>query len=215
MRAILCSLALLLSADGLSAATVWDEAINGDLSGVPSAPTALTFTPGSNVVTNASVNSGDDIRDYFTFVIGPSEVLTAITLLSYTGNPGFTSINSGPTSFIPSPATAGNFLGGLHATTALVGQPLLTLLGTASIAGTGFTPPLGPGTYSFLMQQTSGVATPYALEFQVQVVPLPAAAWLFGTGLLGLAGFRQQRRRVPARQAGDPATPGAPGVASG
>ena len=30
------------------------------------------------------------------------------------------------------------------------------------------------------------------------VVPIPAAAWLFGSGLLGLAGVSRKRRQTPA-----------------
>jgi len=177
-----------------SAATIWDEALNGDLSSDPAAPTAVTFTPGSITVTG-NVNSDTDIRDYFTFTLAADQTLNAITLLAYDGNIGFTAINAGATSVIPTLETVLDFLGGAHTNPTQVGKPLLPLLASGVVAGTGFTTPLGPGTYTYLMQQTSGPLTSYTLEFQV--VPAPAAVWLLGSGLLGLAGWRRYHRRHP------------------
>jgi hypothetical protein len=185
----LCLLASVLHTFPSSAATVWDEAVHGDLNSTPATPTAVSFSAGSNVVVG-DVNSATDIRDYFTFTLGSAETLTAVTLVSYQGNLGFTAINSGATSFVPSVASTLNFLGGTHTGAGLVGLPLLTLLASGAQAGTGFAPPLGSGTYTYLMQQTSGELTSYALDFQVALVPAPGAVWLLGSGLIGLAGWR-------------------------
>ncbi len=38
-------------------------------------------------------------------------------------------------------------------------------------------------------------AMPSGTAFDVQVVPIPAAGWLFGTGLIGLIGLRRKKRR--------------------
>jgi Lamin Tail Domain len=43
-----------------------------------------------------------------------------------------------------------------------------------------------------------GTPTPGVLEVGVNVVPLPAAFWLFGTGLLGLTAITRRRRRFTA-----------------
>lgn len=39
---------------------------------------------------------------------------------------------------------------------------------------------------------------PGFVDGRVQVVPIPAAAWLFGSGLIGLAGIGRRRRRASA-----------------
>jgi hypothetical protein len=61
--------------------------------------------------------------------------------------------------------------------------------GTAAGA-TGFTPPLGPGTYTFLIQQ-SGSTVSY--EFDMTVVPEPTSLCLIGLGGLLLLARRATR----------------------
>jgi hypothetical protein len=201
-----CGLLLAAMSPALLAATIHDEATAGDLSGDPLAPTALTFAAGSNVVTGTVVSTGD-IRDYLSFTVGPDQSLTGLTLLAYsdvttggTGNLGWLSLNAGATSFVPAPETANNFLGGVHASSGLVGVPLFALLASGGVAGTGFVAPLGPGSYTFLIQQTSGQLTGYSVDFQVAVVPLPGALWLLTTGVFAL-GARGRRLSSPAAPA--------------
>jgi len=50
----------------------------------------------------------------------------------------------------------------------------------------------GTGTRTFSYQNGSSVTT--AFSFSGTAVPVPAAAWLFGSGLLGLAGAARKRR---------------------
>lgn len=179
------------------AATIWTESLNGDLSSNEASPTSLSVTVGSNVIIG-SVNGNTDNRDYITITIPAGQSLSEINLLTYDdlntgaandGNRGFHAINLGSTSFIPSGATASSFLGGNHLDP-LIGTNLLPGLG-AGIAGSGFTGALGPGTYSYLVQQTGLELTGYAIEFTI--VPEPSAA------LLSLAGaalvFRRRRDR--------------------
>ena len=186
------ALCLLTCAFPASGATVWDESVSGDLASDPATPTAVSFVTGSNVVVG-DVNATSDIRDYFTFTIGSDQTLSAVTLLSYEGNLGFTAMNVGSSSFIPGFTTMLDFLGGTHTDASLIGELLLPLLGSGSLGGAGFTPPLGPGTYSYVIQQTSGELTSYALDFEVSPVPAPAAVWLLGSALIGVAGWRRFR----------------------
>lgn len=52
--------------------------------------------------------------------------------------------------------------------------------------------------FSFLLGELGGVADLELTLTNVQVVPLPAAAWLFGSALLGLAGTARSKRQRQA-----------------
>jgi hypothetical protein len=43
---------------------------------------------------------------------------------------------------------------------------------------------------------TAGPFAGFSPYFQVTTVPIPAAAWLFGSGLLGLVGIARRRRKA-------------------
>jgi hypothetical protein len=183
----------------VSAQVVWDETNMGDLSSDPSAPTGLTLGVGDNIIFG-SVGGGAgglaDVRDYVTFTIGPGQSLVGLVQLVYVdvvtggpGNRGFHAINSGSTSFIPDPVTAGMFLGGDHLDPLPAGTDMLPTLASAPLAGTGFSVPLGPGTYSYLVQQTGPELTAYSIS--LQVVPGPSALALLGLG--GIAAMRRRR----------------------
>ena len=76
-----------------------------------------------------------------------------------------------------------------HLLPALAGPPTL-------FAGSGFAPPLGPGTYTVWIQEGNG-AVSYDLSFQVTAVPEPATLTAFGVLAAGAFGLR---RRVRAPQ---------------
>ena len=94
---------------------------------------------------------------------------------------GFTGVQSG-TAFVGSPATAAPYLGYAHFGTAadngslptanLVGVDILPIMGnTTSAPGSqGFTPPLGSGSYIFLIQQLGGT-TSYEFDYAVTAIP--------------------------------------------
>jgi hypothetical protein len=176
------------------AVTIWNEGVNGDLSNLPAAPTGVALVVGSNVITG--VMGGADPRDYITFTLGPGHALVALNLLVYTtgggpGNTGWHHINAGATSYIPSVTTAPFLLGGDHLDPP-TGVDLLPNLAAATLAGTGFTIPLGAGTYSYLAQQTS-LVTSYSLEFVVTPEPANLALLLCAAGV-AWAGVRSARR---------------------
>jgi hypothetical protein len=85
------------------------------------------------------------------------------------GNRGFHAINAAPPASSPGAATAGSFLGGDHLDAAPPGTDLLPALADGMPAGTGFTAPLGPGTYSYLIQQTGPQISGYSLKFVVSI----------------------------------------------
>ena len=188
-------------------AFAWNEAVDGNLSTNANSPTPIPFVVGNNTVAG-SVTSGapSDTRDYITFTIPPGQRLTALRVITWenlpgggTPNRGFHGINSGATSFVPDTSTDTSFLGGDHLDPLPSGTDLLPELSDGDTAGIGFTVPLGPGTYSYVIQQTGPQLNGYNLQFEVSALQnVPASnAWVSAAlaALVGAVGFYLVRRK--------------------
>jgi hypothetical protein len=151
-----------------SAAVVWNESINGDLSSSEAAPTAISFGVGSNQILGTVSGSPLD-RDYITFTIGAGQTLSHLNLIAFSpDNLAFSAFNSGSTSFIPSGATNGLFLSGIHMSAADAGQDLMPFYDTRNVTTNSLPgPSLGPGTYCWMIQQTSPILQSYTVEFVI------------------------------------------------
>lgn len=178
-------LCLHLTAGG---AVAWDESVDGDLSGDPKAPTVVAFSGGSNIVDGTMVASTDAF-DYMTFTIEPGQQLTRLSLLEFVdlpsgqqGNTAFHAIIAGATSFIPAFSNVNNFMGSNHLDFIHIGIDLLADLAGAPFGGTGFTIPLGPGTYTYHVQQVDEQLTGYTLDFVVEGESGPDSADFDGDG---------------------------------
>lgn len=174
---------------------VHDEAVDGDASTDPAAPTVLALSAGPNRV-EGSVQSLDDTFDFFTFTLSTGQALTGILLQRYEdlpgggpGDLGFHAIRAGSTGLIPDFSNTGDFLGGNHLGPAPAGTDVLPGLAAATLSGTGFTVPLGPGTYTYHVQQTGPELTGYTLD--LIVTPEPGTAVLLGLALLAAAATRR------------------------
>ncbi|MEO1511975.1 MAG: hypothetical protein AAFU70_07885, partial [Planctomycetota bacterium] len=169
----------------------------------PDAPTFLSFNAGTNSVSGDVVSSnlssfsggdGTGDRDFFNFTIGAGQELESIVLTDYpSGNTGFAAIFEGGTGQNPSglSGTVGDL--NLILGSVLIGPTNVELLpdfGTpVSGIGIGFSGNLGPGTYTFVVQQTGPQFSPYTFEFGVTPAPGATAA----LGLVGLAATRRRR----------------------
>ena len=193
----------------------FDEASDGDLSGNVLAPTlfgnspsSLGFAVGSNKIVGQTF-SGD--YDLINFTVGAGQQLSAIKLVSYSSTDarGFIAVQQG--------AVWSNGLGAgssFDRTTLLgyshfgtyVGAPqpgtdVLDDLGASGASGAGgaigFSGPLGPGSYTFLIQQTGLAVISYGFDFQLTAVPEPGESVAMAGLLLGGFGvWRRLRRRL-------------------
>lgn len=217
---LVLSIALVTSALPLTqAAVVWDEASMGDLSDDNTDPTPVAFfvaTPGNSEVstvigeTEGGAGDGIGIPDIFTFDIAAGNVLEKITLTEYSGGDSamFVAISRGnqfPSSFeeiaTGNPDTSewlgGVIVGDLNFTLGNNDQILELLGANVTNAGTGFVPPLGPGSYSFYIQQT-GPPNTYSFDFlvaDVTAVPEPSTSFACGVMLVGGLAYRRVRKR--------------------
>ncbi|MDR9388791.1 MAG: hypothetical protein RI549_00325 [Wenzhouxiangella sp.] len=141
------------------------------LSSDPLAPSALAFDLGENVV-QGQVDNPRNTRDIFTFAVPEGAQLTGVFLAEWSAgiDQGYVFIDDGDTTVVASAETAGDFLGGAHVSSSLYapGDNLLDFLAIALQGGVGFDAPLGPGQYSFTMQQTGSVPSRYALKFVIE-----------------------------------------------
>ena len=188
-QALAVMTASLVCASAAHADTTYDESIDGDFSGSAGAPTAIVFNTGTNTVIGSAF-AGSDTRDFFTFTIPAGNELTALRQVDYSdgagggANVGYHALDAGPTSVNPGFGTANDFIGGGHIAQLPSGFDMLPGLGAAVGNGTGFDVPLGPGTYTYIIQQTSPDTTEYHLEFE-----FGENAWTdLGNSLDGAAG---------------------------
>jgi hypothetical protein len=192
-RSLALTLVWVVLAHAAGAASIWDETLNGDLSNDRANPTLLTpLSIGSNTI-SGTVTQGE--RDYFRFNVPTGYTLNQIFLTVHSpANTSFFAIQSGTQITVdPTAPTAGPLLGYVHTGGGLVGTDVLDDMATSNLLvppAQGFALPLGPGDYSFWMQQTSAILTSYA--FDVIIAPEPTTAALFGLGLASLAIARRR-----------------------
>jgi len=204
--------ALLAAAPAI--ATIYDEAVSGDLSNNPAAPTPFTLTPGSNSVIGTlsggfpPEGTGTDPQDWVAITVPTGFVMTSYVNAVYNSSDaqGFTGFQVG-SSFSGDQFAALSYAGYAHfgtgaqnpdmnpTSSSTVGVNLLPLMADPSFApgASTFTPPLGAGTYTFLIQQGDDVTTGYQFDMTLRAVPEPGSS-LCLLGMGGLAIFALRRR---------------------
>jgi hypothetical protein len=202
-----------LTASNATAAVLYNESVSGDLSNSGATPTPLTISPGVNAVIGSVQGTGDvDTQDWIALTVPAGLQLKAIILESYssTDSQGFFGFQTGST-FSGSVNSAASYEGYTHfgtgatngsppmPATNLIGADLLSIMSTpAQDPGAGgFAPPLGPGTFTFLIQQL-GALTNYEFDFDT---PEPSSLAAAACALLLL---RRSRTNSPlSRSAGE------------
>ena len=197
VSAILLALGCGLS---VSAGTVYDESVSGDLSNNGMAPTAIAVGLGSNQIFGTTGRAADVDRDYLTFSVPVGMRLSAIIVLPGTqvgGNLSFIGLESGNKITLPTNAfDATGLLGWWHYSVADINTDILEDMAVPSFGSSGFTPPLGARDYALWIQDFN--AGPLSYGFDLQIVATPEAG-SFGMMLVPLAGLTMalgRRRRV-------------------
>ena len=193
--AVAIGLATALAVGHVEASIIWDEGVSGDLSGNQLVPSAFTLSLGTNsIIGTLRTSSSGDNQDWVALTIPGGLQLGAVVLASYSSadTTSFTGVGAG-TNFPGSVGDPASYLGYTHFGTGPgnVGQDVLPSMGTAAGAQ-GFTPPLGSGTYTFLIQQTG--TSPTAYQFDYVVIPEPSTLALVALGCAAMSFVRRKLR---------------------
>ena len=187
----LISSAILLSVcSAANAAVVWNENVDGDFSNSGATPDLVVLSLGDNVI-SGSVDAfgvyGADHNDFFTFSLAAGQAVTAIEVLSL-GNAasGFIGIDKG-SAYVNYPNSQS--WGWTFFQAADVSNNILPRMGASNGK---FVDNLTAGDYSIWLD--AGVQYDYSINVVVSnVVPIPAAVWLFGSALAGLGWLRRKQ----------------------
>src|SRR5688572_26548578 len=180
---------VLFFGSSVSAAVFWDEGVNGDLSNNQSSPNQFTLENGVNTLIG-SVGLSSGSQDWFTLTVPQDFQFNSIIPRAFTSSDqiAFIGFQSG-NSFVGNAGDAASYMGyGHFGPGSFPPQPVNSEMmpGMSTAPGAqGFTPPLGPGSYTFLIQQL-GSETGYRFDFtaipevrgQVLIAVLCAAYFL-------------------------------------
>ncbi|MEO0588006.1 MAG: hypothetical protein AAF078_10235, partial [Planctomycetota bacterium] len=152
--------------------TIWDESIDGDLSGDAFAPTPLIFSAGINSVfatTGDPGNRDGDSRDNFTFEIPAGFELSGVELVSYTP------VGGGTQTSVFQAATGSAFdNANPAASTGFIGQTVLSTGAVGNNVAPAGTPSFQPGNYSWSIGEFGVPEAAYQLDFNLTaIVPPP------------------------------------------
>jgi hypothetical protein len=187
----------------------YSESTDGDLSNDRLSPTFLQLdylatgnVPGSNVLDGATGRNATTSvidRDYLWINVPTGYILGELRVGTQTqvgGGGSFIGVASG--TFMPvdaSVSTAAGLLGWRVYGTSDRGTNTLDDMAVAGNGASGFPGTLGAGDYTFWIQELAPGSYPYRFNFVLTPVPVPAALWLFASGI-GL--LTVVRRRGPA-----------------
>jgi hypothetical protein len=190
-------------------AAVWEEPTGGDLfSNDGLSPTLISLDPGANTIRGTTGFDGTIVdRDYFHFTLSAGQQLDSIFLRPVTevgSQVTFIGVQAGNQVTVnPTGGNPAGLLGYALYSLSQLDTNILDDIGNNMLnpGTTGFSGPLGPGTYAFWVQDTAFGTFNYNYEFNVSGAPIPTPlpgaylAMLSGLGVLGMA-----RRRRAAGQ---------------
>ncbi len=200
---VLCSVPLTLTAwfaTPARAGVIWDESSNGSLSTDRFNTTDLGILSAGN--NNLIADTQNGISKFFTFTIADGKEWSGLVLDAWISVDDLAFLGVVKNSFFdvdPASPDVTKLLGYVHHGASLVGQDILPQMGQGP-GSQGFTPPLGPGVYSFWLRQGSAELTTQNLNFVVTdlAATVPEAAsvtmWLLGISASGAVARRRRRK---------------------
>ena len=169
---------------------IYDEMVDGDLSGDRFNPTSVGLQSGVNGVRMQVVSSdqpGGD-RDYFTFSVGAGQFVDSIVIAESSIASGFDSAGfvglafDSVFDFDPDMFTGPGLVGFVITDPGVVGTDQLGTLSAGQMM-------LGEGDYTFWVQQTGQDLT--TIQLDINLVPAPGSFAMLG--IAGLVGVRRRR----------------------
>lgn len=187
MKKAIFLIAIILFSLDLSAATVWDESINGDLNDDYGVPTVISVFEGSNVITGYVGRENSDWLDVFSFDMDSGLRLSNVIIDFYNETDG------NYTTLLLSPMSETCNCGGYDVYSQIFETSIGQDFGSAFIQE--YNNDLSQ--YFLLAESQSNPAT-YSIDyvFTLTAVPVPASVWLFGSGLLGLIGMARRNKKL-------------------
>lgn len=170
MKLVMALLGAALVSTSATAAGYFEKK-SGDLSNDGLNPTPVKVKIGSNTIDGDDGNGANGIdRDYFTIKIPKGAVLASIILDPHTrigGNFSFIGVQKGKQVTVdPNGGDPSDLLGWAHFSTGDEGTDILPDI-CQGAGAKGCTPPLGPGNYSFWVQELSTCDCHYRFIFNV------------------------------------------------
>src|SRR5690348_17159745 len=212
-KCLLSAVTCVLLTTAVTKATIYKEAVSGDLSDDKANPTALTLTPGFNSVSGTVAGfppEGTDPQDWVSFTIPTGFVMISYVNARFVAGDGqgFTGFQAG-SSFSGDEFVEASYTGYAHfgtaaqnpdtnpTTSSTVGVNLLPLMADPTFAPgtTNPTFPLGAGTYTFLIQQGDPTITHYQFNMTVRPVAAPepgSSLCLLAIGSLATLALRRR-----------------------
>jgi PEP-CTERM motif len=185
------------------------ESSSGDFSNDRLAPTlfALDAASGGNLLSGRIGRvSGVVDRDYLHIVVPQGFFWTGLLVEPGTDDDGsggsFVGLASGPVMPVPSNGpTAAGLLGWTLYGASSVGTDLFGAMSIPNNGSSGFTSPLGAGSYTLWIQELASGDFNYNFNLTLAPVPEPSSALLLVLGLTTAAGLgaRARRRRDSGR----------------
>ena len=188
----------------LQAATVYNEAVQGDLSNSGLSPTQITVAAGSNQIIGTTGQGANGLdRDYFTVTVPSGLQLTSLMELAGTtvgGAVSFIGLQSGnQVTVATNAANATGLLGWSHYGGVTTDTDLFTTMSVPTQGSTGFTRPLNVGNYSFWVQDFNTGTFSYSFDLVLapaaSPVPEPKSYAMMLAGFMALIFLYKRHQR--------------------